>query len=101
MSMYNKSKFSLSEIFNNSNGKTSGSAFAGILMAVTCVGAFISGIVGWFSCTPLIIEYFDKVLQLGGLAALLLGVRKASSIFTKKEEAEPEKKEEVKPIEKG
>jgi hypothetical protein len=80
---YDKSKFVFSETFNNSDGKTSGSGFIGVIMGLTTVGAFIAGIVGWYLGNALIIEYFDKVLQLGGLSALLMGVRKAVSIFNK------------------
>jgi hypothetical protein len=90
MGMYNKSQFVFSETFNNSDGKTSGSGFIGVIMGLTAVAAFIAGVVGWFLGNNLIIEYFDKVLQLGGLSALLLGVRKAVSIFTKKDEVEPD-----------
>lgn len=80
---YDKSKFVFSETFNNSDGKTSGSGFVGVIMGLTATAAFIAGIVGWYLGNSLVIEYFDKVLQLGGLSALLMGVRKAVSIFNK------------------
>lgn len=83
MNGYDKSKFIFSETFNNSNGKTSGSGFIGVIMGLTAVAAFIAGVVGWYLGNNLIIEYFEKVLQLGGLSTLLLGVRKAAAIFTK------------------
>ena len=84
MSMgFNKSKFVFSETFNNSNGKTSGSGFIGVIMGIACILGFCSGVVGWYLEKPLIIEFMDKVLQFGGLSALLLGVRKVSAFFNK------------------
>ena len=80
---YDKSKFVFSETFNNKDGKTSGSGFIGVITGLVAAAAFVAGVVGWFLGKTLIIEYFDKVIQFAGLSALLLGVRKASAIFTK------------------
>ena len=83
MTDFEKGKFRFSETFNNSTGKTSGSGFIGVLMGLLAVIAFIPGIVGWALGWDLSMEYFEKVLQLGGLSALLMGVRKAAGIFGK------------------
>lgn len=83
MSNYDKSKFRFSETFNNSDGKTSGSGFVGVIMGLLAVLAFIPGIIGWFIGLDLAMEYFEKVLQLGGLSAILMGVRKVSGVFQK------------------
>ena len=48
MSMYEKGKFKFSETFNNSNGKTSGSGFAGIILSLIGGVGFICGTVGYF-----------------------------------------------------
>lgn len=76
MYKYDGSKFRFSETFNNSNGKTSGSGFIGVIMGLTSILAFISVIVGWWLNKPDVIEIFEKVLQLALLSAALLGVRK-------------------------
>ena len=80
---YSKTKFNFLEAFNNTSGKTSGSAIVGLFMGITATFAFIAGVVGWFLEVELIIEYFNKVLELGGLSALLMGIRKVSGIFNK------------------
>ena len=81
MSKFNKNKFVFHEFFINESGKQSGSAFIGILMGLTVVVAFIIGIIGFFLKNPFAMEYFEKVLQLGGLSALLMGVRKAAGAW--------------------
>lgn len=91
-----KSKFVFSETFNNKDGKTSGSGFIGVICGMIAAAAFIAGVVGWYLEKTFIIEYFDKVIQFGGLSALLLGVRKASEIFTKENPPIPTYKEERK-----
>lgn len=75
---YEKSKFRFSETFNNSNGKTSGSGFVGVIMGLTATLAFAAGVVGWFLELDGVMDLLEKVLKLGGLSALLMGVRKVS-----------------------
>jgi hypothetical protein len=83
MSMgFDKSKFKFSETFNNGDGKTSGSGFIGVLMGMIVIIGFLSGLVGWWAGKPQVLEILDKVLQLGLLAAGLLGVRKLSGVLT-------------------
>jgi hypothetical protein len=78
---YEKSKFRFSETFNNSNGKTSGSGFVGVIMGLTATLAFIAGVVGWYLQVSEVMEFFEQVLKLGSLSALLMGVRKVSGNF--------------------
>lgn len=84
MSDYQKSKFRLSETFNNSNGKTSGSGFIGVISGLIASISFIAVMVGWWLAVPNVLEVFDKVLQLGLLSAALLGVRKFSGALMQK-----------------
>ena len=81
---YEKSKFRFSETFNNSDGKTSGSGFVGVLMGLIAILGFIAGSIGWFLGIEAVMEYLEFVLQLGLLSAALMGVRKFSGIFTGK-----------------
>ena len=83
---YNKTKFNWHELFNNTNGKTSGSAFIGLYFGVITGLAFISAMVGWFLELPLLIEVFEFIIQFGMISALLLGVRKVASLFDKQKE---------------
>jgi hypothetical protein len=96
---FNKDKFSFIELTMNSNGKQSGSGFIGVIMGLTAVAAFIAGVVGWYLGNGNIIEYFDKVLQLGGLSALLMGVRKAAGIFMSKNGNVPEEEKKTTTVE--
>jgi len=75
---YEKSKFRFSETFNNSNGKTSGSGFVGVIMGLTATLAFIAGVVGWYLEFDGVMEFMEKVLKFGSLSAVLMGVRKIS-----------------------
>lgn len=76
--MYNKSKFRFSETFNNSDGKTSGSGFIGVIIGILTAASFATAIIGWWVGKPDVLEVFEKILQLGLLSAGLLGVRKIS-----------------------
>ena len=75
---YEKSKFRFSETFNNSDGKTSGSGFVGVIMGLVATLGSIACIVGWYLGLEDVEVVFKLVLQLGGLSALLMGVRKVS-----------------------
>jgi len=94
--MFNKSQFKFSETFNNSNGKTSGSGFLGVILGIITGVSFIAGTIGWFLNITDVMEFFDKVLQLGFLSSILLGVRKiAGTINNNKEENKIEKPSEI------
>lgn len=88
---YEKSKFRFSETFNNSNGKTSGSGFVGVIMGLTATLSFISGVVGWYLELDQVMEFFEQVLKLGGLSALLMGVRKVSGHLSRNNGTNEEK----------
>ena len=80
-----KSKFRLSETFNNKDGKTSGSGFIGVIFGLISGAAFITGIVGWWMGIEGSMELFDMILKFAGISALLLGARKITSGFKKDE----------------
>jgi hypothetical protein len=82
MGDYDKSKFKFSETFNNSDGKTSGSGFIGVLMGLAVVLGFILGTIGWFIGLKDVMEYMDYVLQMGLLSAGLMGLRKISGAIS-------------------
>ena len=73
---YNKSKFVFSETFNNKDGKTSGSGFAGIMLIFIGGASFIASMVGYFLQLPNTIEVMGKIIIILSLAAALLGLRK-------------------------
>jgi len=90
MSMYDKSKFRLSETFNNKDGKTSGSAFAGIILSLIGGVGFICGTVGYFFGIEETMLYLGEVLKLIAAATILLGVRKVGGqIIAVKNGTEP------------
>ena len=84
MSNFDKDKFVFHEIFTNESGKQSGSGFVGVIMGLIATLAFIAGIIGWFLEINQVIEYLEKVIQLGFLSAALMGVRKVTGIWVKK-----------------
>jgi len=84
MTEFQKSKFKFSETFNNSNGKTSGSGFVGVIMGLVAVLGFVAGLVGFFFKLDNMMDVLESSLQLGLLSAALMGVRKASGIFGNK-----------------
>ena len=78
MSDYEKSRFRFSETFNNSDGKTSGSAFIGVILGLVVAASWPAGILGMYKGFDLdVLEmFFKNTLALGGTSALLLGARK-------------------------
>jgi len=90
--MYDKSKFSFSETFNNKDGKTSGSGFIGVILGLVAAFGFVAGTVGFFIGINDTIEYLGLVLKLVGVAAVLLGARKivGQIVESRKPEPEPE-----------
>lgn len=71
-----KHRFVFSEVFNNSDGKTSGSGFIGVMMGlVGCLG-FIAAIVGFFLKLPDTIPFMQQTIFFIGSATVLLGARK-------------------------
>lgn len=78
--MANVSKFKFSELFSNSDGKTSGSGFVGILFGIATTLCFIASAIGIFFKLD-IMELVDASLQLGLLSGALLGLRKVAGSF--------------------
>jgi protein-S-isoprenylcysteine O-methyltransferase Ste14 len=77
MSMgYDKGKFRFSETFNNSDGKTSGSGFIGVITGL--VGAFLifAGVFAFFFKYPEAMEFLAIGLKVLGIYAGLMGIRK-------------------------
>lgn len=89
MSDYQKSKFVFSETFNNSDGKTSGSGFVGVILGIIVSLAWIAGTIGMYLDIPFetLNMFFSKTLALGGTVALLLGARKIVSAVKGKNNA--------------
>ena len=78
----NKHKFVFSEVFNNKDGKTSGSGFIGVLMGLVGCLAFIAAIVGYFMELPETIPFMQQTIFFIGSATVLLGIRKFSGRAT-------------------
>jgi hypothetical protein len=71
-----KTKFNFAEVFNNENGKTSGSAFIGIYLGLIAGMSFLGAMVAYFMKQPNVLEVMGKILTLVAFACALLGVRK-------------------------
>ena len=69
-------KFNLNETVNNKDGKTSASGVGGILIILTGILSFISGVVGLFIGVEHIIELFPYIITYIGIGGTLLGIRK-------------------------
>ena len=71
----NISKFSWAELFSNDNGKTSGTAFCGIIICMVGALCFLLGCIDkmWLSKS---IDIITQSIVLVGIGATLLGVRK-------------------------
>jgi hypothetical protein len=77
--------FRFQEVFNNSDGKTSGSAFVGVILGLIVAASWITGSVLMFLGMDFEVldMYFSRTLGLGGASALLLGARKVVSALRK------------------
>ena len=73
---YDGSKFVFSETFSNSNGKSSGSGFAGVMLFMIGGVSFLAAMVGYFMQIPNTLEVMGKIVIILSLSAALLGVRK-------------------------
>ena len=71
-----KDKYSISEAFNNKDGKTSGSGTIGIVLGAIGGISFIATMYGYFTQIPNTVEVMQQIIILIGAASLLLGVRK-------------------------
>lgn len=77
----NISKFSLAEIFSNNDGKSSGTAFTGVIICLVGTLCFFLGCIDkmWITHTT---DVITQSIVLVGIGAALLGVRKVVSSKT-------------------
>ena len=91
---FNKSEFNFSEVFNNTNGKTSGSGFVGVIGSLFCMAIIAFIVIAIFvirkSVSPNIVTVINAlqsallgIFTLAGLYAALLGLRKWKGTFSK------------------
>jgi len=71
----NISKFSWAELFSNDNGKTSGTAFCGIVICLSGTFCFVLGCIDKMFLTSSI-DIITQSILFVGIGAGLLGVRK-------------------------
>ncbi len=74
----NVSKFSMSEVFSNNDGKSSGTAFVGVIVSLVGTLCFFLGCIDkmWLTHS---IDVITQSIVLVGIGAALLGVRKVVS----------------------
>ena len=73
-----RDKFVIAEIFSNSDGKTSGSGFVGVMIGVVgCLG-FLVAIVGYLFNMPNTVEVMRETTMFIGASSILLATRKVS-----------------------
>ena len=89
---WTKNKFSFTEMFSNENGKTSGTAFCGVIICIVGTITFLMGCVDkmWITHS---IDVITQSIVFVGIGATLMGVRKVFD--TKKPEAETPPQEEM------
>ena len=76
------SKFSLVEIFNNNNGKSSSTKAVGVLTSFVCLFLFIILVLFYFfnqSEASIVMLLIDKTTVYFGIAAGLMGVKSVST----------------------
>jgi F420-0:gamma-glutamyl ligase-like protein len=92
MGNFEKSEFRFSETFNNSDGKTSGSAFIGVILglisAVTWIALPVLLIAFEVVDSEVAIEIMKQTINLVWASAALLGARKLAGSFKKNNSAE-------------
>jgi len=71
----NISKFSTAELFSNDNGKTSATAFVGVIVSLTGTLCFLLGCIDKMFFTNSI-DIITQSIVIVGIGATLLGVRK-------------------------
>ena len=74
--MSDRSKFVIAELFNNEDGKTSGSGFIGILVGLIGCIAFLVALVGYLLNIPNTIDVMQQSSIFIGTASALLAARK-------------------------
>jgi zinc transporter ZupT len=81
MSKFDANKFKFKETFTNTNGKTSGSGFIGVILGLVAAASFIAAMIGYFFEIPNTIEVMEQMLKLIAASTILLGVRKVAPRF--------------------
>jgi len=79
MDNFDKTKFNIAEIFNNKNGKSSGSGFLGIILGLIAGISFIIAMIGYIFHLPDTLNVMSNILTLAFTACALLGIRKIFS----------------------
>ena len=83
---FNPHKFSVGEIFSNSNGKTSSTKLVGFITSMVCLFIFVSLMVYFFFMPvhgALILEFIDRTVTYFTVSAGLMGIKSISSAFGK------------------
>lgn len=89
MNAFDSSKFRFTETFTNTNGKTSGSGFIGVILGLVAAASFVATMVGYFLEIPNTIDVMEQMLKLVAASTVLLGVRKIAPMIGKKDEHVP------------
>ena len=89
MSTFDANRFRFTETFTNTNGKTSGSGFIGVILGLVAAASFIATMVGYFLEIPNTIDVMEQILKLIAASTVLLGVRKIAPMIGKKDEHTP------------
>ena len=85
MTEFDNKKFEWKDLVTNNNGKNSGSGFIGVILGLLTAVFICIIMYGFLVGLDNTIEMFEKVLQLGFLVGVLLGTRKVTSVFEKKD----------------
>ena len=109
MVKFDSTRFKWHEIFSNSDGKSSGSAFLGIILGMVTAVSFLACMIGWFLDKTSVIDVMEEVILLAGISSTLLGVRKifgarkdgTTIVNTEAGDQQQNKKEEIINQEKG
>lgn len=92
MTSYEKSKFRFRETFNNTDGKTSGSAFIGVILGLIAAVTWIviPALLILFDVvdSDVAIEIMKQTINLVWASAALLGARKLAGSFKNNNSAE-------------
>lgn len=81
---FDHKKFTFKEIFINEDGKTSCSGFVGGMAGFAGIIGFIFSFIGWTLELKNAIQFNESSLEMLGISALLLGVRKGISGYIQK-----------------
>ena len=79
---FDANKFNFRETFTNSNGKTSGSGFLGIVVGLVGSLTVLTALTGYFLKYPDTMLILGKGIEIIAIGAALLGVRKAAYAYS-------------------